>query len=293
MAVNLTTRYLFKQYAGISVTTLTYDALIDRLISDACELIGKACNRTFESTTYKQWLDGNGEIRMALPQWPITRIYKVTSDTEVVMDIKFTGDGSHADVTVDATNALLHTLSDVGVEASSELALATYKTISTLSAAIELVSGWSTSVYSGTNDLATLFLKPIYGEDALSPTSASLEVPDSSYSVRLVEGTNRMIEQVNLYRFLTGRSNVFCWFMAGYTLPVDNDEYTGLATAGNVPGGLTNTANAIISDVFKSRKKDSTMQSEHLGDYSYSRADVQSAVEQHRKDLSFYSKIGI
>ena len=291
MSVNLTTQYLFKLYAGISVAT--HDTLIDRLISDVCELIAKSCNRTFESTTYKQWLDGNGETQMALPQWPITRIYKITSDTEVVMDIKFTGDGSHADVTVDATNVSLHTISAAGAEASNDLPIGTSKIISTLSAAIELISGWTTTVYSGTSSLATLFLKPIYGEDALSPTTASLEVPDSSYSVRRVEGTNRMIEQINSYQFLLGRSNVFCWFTAGYTLPVDNAGHTALTTEGNVPGGLTSTANAIINDVFKGRKKDSAMQSEHLGDYSYSRADVQSAIEQHKKDLALYSKLGI
>ena len=257
MSVNLTTQYLFKLYAGISVAT--HDTLIDRLISDVCELIAKSCNRTFESTTYKKWLDGNGAIQMALPEWPVTRIYKVTSDTEVALDIKYSGTGTHADVTADATNVSLHTVSAAGVEVSTDLLVATSKVISTLALAIEAISGWTTTTFSGTSSLATLFLKPVFGENALSPTTASLEVPDSSYQVRLVEGTNRMIEQINPYQFLSGRSNVFCWFTAGYTLPVDNGDHSALTTEGNVPGGLTNTANAIINDVFKGRKKDSAM----------------------------------
>ena len=291
MSVNLTTRFLFKQFAGVSVTT--HDTVIDRLIADVCELIAKACNRTFESTTYKEWLDGNGESRMLLSQWPITRVYKITSDSTDVLDIKFTGDGTHADVTVDATNCVLNSISNLGVATSTDVVLADSKIVSALAAAIEVVTGWTTSIASGCGDEATLYLKPLFGEDALSPDEATLCIPGAGAGVRLVSKTNRGIESKYGYEFPYGRSNIFCWFTAGYTLPVDNAEYTALATDGNVPGGLTNIANTIINSVFRDRKKSLGMKSEHIGDYSYTRETAASAIKQNWGDLQMYARIGI
>lgn len=291
MAVNLTTRFLFKQHAGITGTA--NDAVIDALIDDVSALIADVCDRVFELTTYKQWLDGSGGQTMLLPQWPITVIHKVTSDTDDVLDVKFQGDGTHADVTVDATNCTLHHVDNSGDEQSTALALATYKTVATLATAIDAVSGWTTVTRGGHDNEPTLFLMPVYGADALSPDYPTLEVPDDSYNVRIVSETDRLIERTAGFAFPCGRSNVFAWYKAGYTLPVDNAEHTALATAGNVPKGLTLLVNQAIFDVYSARAHDAAMKSEKIGDYSYTRGAVESAVTIREAELQNYMKVDI
>lgn len=293
MAVNLTTRYLFKLYAGI--TSTTDDALIDILIDDASSQIAEVCQRTFELTTYKLWLDGNGSSMLLLPDWPVTVVYKIAGDMDDVMDVEFEGSGIHADVTVDDTNCTLHYVDNSGDEQTTSLALSTYKTATTLAAAINAVSGWTATLQSAYANEATLFLRPVFGANTLSTDYVTLEVPDDGYDVILDSETDRVVRRKNARTFPCGYSNIFCWFKAGYTLPVDNSEHTGLDTDGDVPKGLTLYTNQVVKKVYKERKKDVSLKSEKIDDYSYTRGDisgvVSAVIEQSAEDLLPYTKV--
>jgi hypothetical protein len=107
------------------------------------------------------------------------------------------------------------------------------------------------------------------------------------------------MERDNEFAFPYGRQNIFVWYAAGYTLPVDNAGHTALTTDGDLPGGLILAVNGIMADAFRSRDKNRTLNSESLGDYSYTNASgsvagmVVSAVEAHSRELSPYIRKSI
>ena len=141
MAVNLTTRYLFKLSAGITGTG--DDDLIDYLITWVSEAIAHRCGgRTFEDTTYKTWVDGTGTNALTLPNWPINNVYAVSMSTKDVGEITFTG-GTFATVELRDGNMELMSVDTAGAETNTEIALATYPIMSDLATQVATVSGWT------------------------------------------------------------------------------------------------------------------------------------------------------
>lgn len=286
MSSSLTTRFLFKQQAGISGTT--DDTLIDRLILDVSDAIERRCDRVFGTATYRHWLDGTGTKYLLLPQYPITNVYMVTDESDNVLTITFSG-GEEASVSVTDTSVLLHSVSTAGAETNtSTLTFATYKIVSTLAAAIAAVSGWSATIESSMSTRPTALLRPMWAEDATDPNDATLIIASESSKIRVSYLTQRAIESSDGFIFPCGRQNIFIWYVAGYTLPVDNSGHSALETTGNLPGGLVLAVNGILNDVYLARRRDRTLQSESLGDYSYSNAQVSAAIDSHWRELSPY-----
>lgn len=296
MASALTTQFLFKQQAGVSGST--DDTLILRLIDDVSDAIERYCDRTFGTATYRQWLDGTGTERLLLPQWPVTNAFMVTSDYDDVMTVMFTG-GEEASVSVTDTSVYLHSVSTAGVATDTTIALATYKTVTALHTQIETVSGWSAVISSGMDTRPTTLLRPMWADDATSPISAELTIASDSSKMRISLTSQRAIESADGFCFPWGRRNIFVWYTAGYTLPVDNAGHTALTTTGDLPGGLIVAVNSIVNDVYQARRRDRTLRSESLGDYSYTNASgpgdglVVGAVEAHAHELSPYRRKGM
>lgn len=306
MAGELTTRYLYKLFAQIPTATTTWDALIDRLITDTSEMVASYCNRTFVSTTYKEWYDGTGTTRMLLPNYPITALYKCAIGSNDVLKVQYSGDGLHADVSYDGTNVILHSIDSTGTEATSSLAIATYKLASTMATAISAVTDWSGEAQTNYTGTPMILLKKETGLPALSTDYAMLQAPDEDgVEVRIAAESNRTIERnigignssvfrtgSDLIAFPRGTKNVFVWYVAGYTLPVDNAGHTALTTAGNVPGGLTQAVNMIIKHVIAEGTTSGAFKSESLGDYSYTRmdADISNAISMYWNYLNPYTR---
>ncbi|MDD5511540.1 MAG: phage head-tail connector protein [Dehalococcoidales bacterium] len=289
MSSLLTTRFLLKQQAGISGST--DDTLLDRLIADVSEAIERKCDRTFGTATYRQWLDGTGTRKMILPNSPITNIYMVTGYYDDVMTVMFTG-GEEASVSVTSSSVLLHSVSTAGAETSTTLALATYKTVTTLAAQINLTAGWTAVIQSGMETRPTTLLRPMWADDATDPNLAELTIASETDKIRVSWATQRAIESADGFGFTCGKQNIFVWYVAGYTLPVDNTGHTALETAGDLPGGLVYAVNGAINDSYLSRKRDFTLKSESIGAYSYSNADtsVAAAVDARWRELSPYAR---
>ena len=271
MAKNLTTRYLYKLFAGISGTT--QDASIDALIDPVSEAIAKFCKRTFELTTYKEWFDGTGTAYLLLPQYPITATYGVSLSRKCVGTLSFAG-GSWASVTVLNGVLTLQSISTAGAETTTPLTLATYPTIALLEAAVEAVSGWSFSTQSGESTSFSELIKPVFGEWALDPDDADLEIPDESDRIRVEPESNQSLRVIGRHVFTLGSSNIFVWYKAGYTLPVDDSGHTGLDTDGNVPDDLTMACNQALKTVLDGVQVDSNMKSEKFTNYAYSLQDM-------------------
>lgn len=293
MANELTTLFLFRQHAGLSADA-TRDALLERLITDVSAAIGSACNRTFGATTYKAWIDGTGEWYLRLPQWPVTNIYQICTDTDTACTIEYTGSGEYADLSFDGTTVTLHSVGTDGVETTSTLAVATYKTVTTLAAAIAAVSGWSATVETDMGTFPSALIRPIMAADVLTTSSYDLEVPtDPVAGVRLAQDTNRLVEAEDLETWPEGSQNVFVWYKAGYTLPVDDGTHESLQTAGNVPGGLVLAANECVYDAWNATRLDGNVSSESIGGHNYvlggASYNTRSVVDRRWQQLAQYA----
>ena len=291
MAKNLTTLFLFKQYADLE-TTVNDDKKIVRLIDHVGQAIAAYCNRTFELTTYREWYDGTGTPRLTLNQFPVTRLLGASSDTVNVGSITNTS-AKWASVTLRSAVLYLDAISSAGAETNDSVNISDNATIGDLETSVDaLGNGWSMTVESGKSTEASVLLRPFDGVWTVSPDDVDLDIADQTDAVRLVEGSNQQIEYPSLYHFPQGSQNVFVWYKAGYTLPVDNTGHTDLTTAGNVPDDLTLIANEIVSAVFNASGEEfAGAASERIGNYSYTlgsgaQAMIQSAIKEHGMALS-------
>ena len=324
MSTSLTTLAKFKAYAGI--TGSSQDTIISAMIPFVSGQIERYLRRTLTATTYKSWYDGLGAQVLRLNQYPITAVYQVCVGSNSVATVQNdSASVSQASVSFDGTNLVLIETSTAGVDTITEIPVATYKTLATLETAIESHSGWSLTLGSTEySTMPTSILRPLYSQNAGNSSTASLVMPDKTVSTKIVH--EDMIEIINSdifptwdifpmdrqpnrmsavqpgitpptfsYGFPPGSKNIFVWFKAGYTLPTDS-------VTGDLPDGLSLIVHQCLSDAISSIKLNSNLQSESIGDYSYSLRSLQSGkasaailsvIENHKRDLNAYRRVSI
>jgi len=187
-------------------------------------------------------------------------------------------------VSFDGINVSLTSINSEGTATTSDLAITTYKILSTLQTAIEAL-GWTVELSNSSYATEpTLLLRPIFAQDALSPSTADLYLADMYEGVKLIN--QDMIERTDDGYFPVGSNNIFVWYKAGYTLPTDESD-------GTLPAGLLLIVHQLLNDVLSTRDKTGEFQSESLGDYSYSRGQIVSAIQNRKKDLDYYRRVTI
>jgi hypothetical protein len=196
-----------------------------------------------------------------------------------------------ATVSVRNETMYLDSISTAAAESDTAITLSG-KTMTTLEAAVEAVSGWTMDILSGFSTYPAVMIRPIAGSDALSTNGdIDLEVADDDpIEVFIPEESNQVIERPYGSVFPCGHDNVFVWYKAGYTLPAGT---TTLTTPGTVPTDLTMTVNAMVKQVYETMKQQyGAMQSESFGgDYSYSirngaQAAIAAALKEHAAALT-------
>lgn len=262
MASVLTTLNRWKKYAGITDTK--NDAFYQTLIDQACDAIERHCGRTFKSTTYRSWLDGDGEQWLLLPNWPVLNIYGVAFNTEDIAEVKFTG-GAHATLAVSQDYVTLYSVDTSGTATETAIAIADNKTAAALKTSIEAVTGWTCAIRAGQTGCLTALLQPFDSIDALSPEYAELYGAYDFAESKLADRSDRcLVADTCLPK---GYRNIFVWYKAGYTEPADG------GSDGTMPPMLMNIANALTSDLWTRTQSNTDFKSESIGDYSYTRAD--------------------
>ena len=327
MSSALTTRTRFKTFAGISDTS--QDTLIDQIIDQASGQIERYLRRSLTTTTYRQWYDGLGQPMLRLLQYPITALNYVSLFSRDVANIQSTA--LIATVSFDGTNVVLTEVSSAGVETQTLLPVATYKTISTMVAAI---NACTTGTWTATTDYPDSLVKPcsmlrpIYGQNAAASGGASLIVPgdpvqckilsedqiemidsemfpnwdifpnSEGYPNRMASLQPGMVPPTFSYGFPPGSKNVFVWFVAGYTMPSDTP-----GASWTLPSGLELTTQQVIQDVLLSTDLNTNVKSEHMGSWSRSINEVRhsgtmslaigSAIENRKRDLNPYRRVSL
>lgn len=289
---NITNLYLYNRYINDVDDDPTADISdlesLRVIIDQTCDLIEKKCGRIFGSATYKEWVRGDATTSLIVNNYPITAIKLISGCAIDSFTVQNTGN-SYATVSCDSTGFTITSMDSSAVEITNTFAYATYTNVTDLVAAINLIAGWSAEVLGSEGNKLTQLIRPISSAWCLDE-KVYVRTPYLGGSVRATYDTNGVLESSCGNEFF---GDIFVWYVAGYTLPVCDESGGTLTITGNVPEGLTQIANQIIKEIVSYKDEDGNMQTENIGDYSYSRHSITSVIDRHWKDLSLYARKSI
>ena len=243
----ITTKTAYKNYTGI--TSTEDDALLDQLVLRATSAMENFCGRKFQHDTYRERYNGSGDTELYLRQYPVTEIKMLSIGATDVIRFKNTStDAYNAYVRVNADSMIL-TIQGGTDDGSNTLTLTDY-TITTLETAIEALTGWTSEVVTSAYG--------VWNAEEILPCSG-LECHDSYASIQCPDEPERSFKTDNnkgaIYLstgFPTGYQNVIVSYAAGYS---------------TMPDDLIQICLDLVNVYYRSRKTDSTVEAEKLGDH--------------------------
>jgi len=242
----ITTKTAFKAYAGITVTT--DDDLIDTLLLRATSAIESYCDRKFQHDTYRERYDGDGTCDLLLRQYPIDEVkYLSVGATDVIRITNTSSDAYNARVRVTDSSMVLTILGGTN-DGSDTLTLTDYTVTSLVAAIVALTKGWSATVqtYGVWNAEEIL---PISGLECLD-SYAYVQCPDEPESDFEIYANKGIVHLGT--RFTSGVNNIIVRYAAGYS---------------TIPQDLVQITIDLANVYYLSRKTDSTVKEERLGDH--------------------------
>ncbi len=195
------------------------DDLITDLLTSATNIIENYCQKHFKSASYVKWLDGSGEQKLYLPEWPITAVGMLSLGQIDAMSVK-SGDTSATHATVSVTgSAVVLLLSDGDNAGTTTLTFATYTTLDTMAAQIAATAGsWSaesTSQYGSYRSSKLRELPAQFCHEGF----AYLKMPRDPESRFIFQGAEGYL-MLRGCVFARGSRNIYVEWTAGYdTVP--------------------------------------------------------------------------
>jgi len=245
----ITTRAKYKAYAGITATT--DDSLIDDLVNRATNAIEQYCDVNFTYDTYRERYDGDGSTDLLLKQFPIGEIKLLSTGlTDAIRITNTSSDAYHAYIRVTPTTMVLNIQGGAN-DGSDSLTLTDY-TLTTLVTAINaLGKSWAAtlqlSTYGVWNAEEILECSGVECRDNYGYVQCPYE-PETDFKIYEKQG------RVHLpVGFSSGHQNVTVRYAAGYSV---------------MPDDLIQICLDLVNVYYKSRKTDSTVRAEKLGDHS-------------------------
>lgn len=252
-----------KEYMRISSSD--NDALISQIIDAVSSQIERHCDRHFCEKTYRVWLDGTGCDAMRLPQYPISRLYRVATNRECVGNITYNGAGGVATASFSTSDRVL-ALAEVTTSGTELFVDVTSSGRTLQNFSTQLPAVWNMTIQnlSKNGKLPASDIRPFSDWSDQSADDIDIEVPCEAINARPQAWTEDTIETVDNSGFYNlgsgfpkGRSNVFVWYRAGYA---------------TIPAGLQQITARIVKEVFDVTAVDTGKDSEKIGDYSYKNA---------------------
>lgn len=168
--------------AVLSALNTSNPTALASLISAASVAIERYCHRTFSLQSYSEIYSGGGipysEIQLA--NYPVVEITRIATSPQGVLLITNTGTTTNQRATISTTSTGLRLVRVAsGTSTTTDLAFATYPTISALATAVGLLgSGWTATVQGSFGSYPTTDLMALQGAtSALSNGSgATLEM---------------------------------------------------------------------------------------------------------------------
>lgn len=247
---------------------------LEALIEAASARIERYIDRIVKSRALGEWYDYDGSGRLALRQYPVNSVTRVSAGRDLALDVTFGGTCSAATVRVSDSACVLTSIAS-GTTTTTTLTLtnASYDTLDELVTGINATSGWTATLRhsDGTNLSADLL--PLGAFNAKSPQQASLYLPAAhaawfDWSAERGElsfefdSFAESLRDAGIYEspfLLRARAfrNLFVEYNAGWD---------------TVPYDLQTTCAELCKRIYETARRDSSVSSETIGDYSYTAA---------------------
>ncbi len=282
----LTSLNRVKAYTRISTSNTTHDDLIKHLINEASDRIERLTNRKFAAADYRQWLNGDGEGRLVVPYYPIIYIQRMASGSTDALEIQYSGNAIRATVQVYDAGIRTHSMVAAGTETNTNTTFASYPTLSTMATQISTISGW-TATQQG-DDASSKDLHQTGGVEAKSQ-SVTFTRPGSDSSLYRLDREGGVITLQGSVDFAwdtsagelampQGFGNILVEYRAGYE---------------TIPEALDGLCARFVADLFNHSAHDGSIQSESIGDYSYSLANQVEVTNSMRAKLEPWISLSV
>ena len=273
----LTTLAGLKAHLGITVST--YDTILEQYIDHATAKIERWIGRQIKVRNYFEWYGGNDVRSVRVKQYPINNVVgvytglaaamtiasTVSSDVRLTVSINTDPLGTVANGVL-APCAVLTRTTTAGTTTTDTLLFSTYPDTTSLVAAINAITGYSATV---TTAMRCAQLHPRAGGDIKMATVVLTGVDVSS---EFVYDSYLGIVTIRQDAFPTMRS-----YSARYPSALQSTLIEYSAGYTTVPDDIHQACLVIAGTMYLSRKSDTSLQSESLGDYSYSMASADSS----------------
>ena len=272
----LTTLAGLKAHLGITVST--YDTILEQYIDHASAKIERWIGRQIKLRNYSEWYGGNDVRSVRVKQYPINNVVgvytglaagmtitsTVSSDVRLTVSINTDPLGTVANGVL-APCAVLTRTTTAGTTTTDTLLFSTYPTTTSLATAISTYAGFSATA---TTAMRCAQLHPRAGGDVkqsavvLTGVDVSSEFVYDSYLGIVTIRQDAFPMASHNARYPSALQSTLIEYSAGYTTVPDDIHQACLVIAGTM---------------YLSRKSDTSLQSESLGDYSYSMASADSS----------------
>jgi len=283
-AYALTSLAEVKRY--LRLTSATYDTVLTEMINAVTNRIEREAGRQFKARDYREWVNGDHQVRVVLRQHPVISVDRVAHGQINVLSATYSGTGIRAHAQATETAIVLKSISTTGVTTTSTLTYATYPTTSQMADAISAVAGWT-----GANilDCLTADLYPLGGQDAKGRTVffTAPDVDTEDYWVDRANGIISWTGHPDTYHYPfdsrvlmppRGFQNLLIQYRAGYE---------------TIPDDLNMLCRELVAQCWQTSKTNGAIQSESLGDYSYTLADKATLTADQEAVIRRWSNIRI
>jgi len=254
--------------------------LIERLIDRATYFLEHYCHRKFMSRAYSREIYyGSGHGNLILDQYPVTTVSRVSVGRTNAFSVKNTTATNHA--TVEITSTALKYSADGAAATSLTFSDVANNTLTKLIGVINALVGtpWTATLLDsslGVRKSSDLLIRP--GMYCKSPTSAYCEIPD---------------DELTDYQLISpseDRNYGVLYCPGGWTRGMEYfvDYTAGYATT---PIDLEDICIRLVVNRYNQSKKDGSIKSESLGDYSYTMADMRALPDDLKEAADLYKRL--
>ena len=250
---------------SIAAAELPDDAL-DFLIDSVTDMIEQELQRHIVARDYAGWHDGGGSRILELPEWPLNSVSRVNIGVLDALNVTCNdplATEAYAEVNKAGTQLSLTILdgANAGTVALS-FAAGGQTTIAGLAAAITATPGsWTGTASSGYGGYRSNTLRPCGRRECYGST-ATFQIPDEGEADYRTDYDYGQI--ILAGGFNRGYRNVYVEYNAGYE---------------DIPPTLALLACELVLQSYNYGKKDASLKSETLGDYSWTAGDSTSGID--------------
>ena len=286
MANEIITLAELKEYLGISDSD--DDSLLEAIRDRSTDAVESFLDYNVNAREYHEWHDGVGGRRVVLREPNVTNVYIVRTGVATALTVSGNVSTDIAATVMVVNNSLsLHRTDTNGDETTTtyDLTNASYNTTSDLATVISSVTGFSATL--GTNTKSEW----LHNLGAVDVTSTSFnmtyaDISESNFRLDYPEGILYLrsdpafVREDSVYgepALPRTRQSIFVNYRAGWTSPY--------------PADIVQATLEIAAGMYQRREHDQNLQSESLGDYSYSMRNPAEVRESTRALLLPYRKV--